>query len=71
MVGRLTTLYKPHPWWLKRKGRRGKGRGEEEGREGTKRGRKLARRRDVEVAHEASDLLNRRQKVKKRKEKQV
>ena len=37
---------------------RGKGNGrEEEGREGRKRGRKLARRRDVEVAHEASDLL--------------
>ena len=31
-----------------------------------KRGWKLARRRDAEVAHEASGLLNRRQKVQKR-----
>ena len=41
-----------------------KGEKEEERR---KRGRKLARRRDVEVAHEASDLMNRRAEIKKRR----
>ena len=46
---------------------KGEGRGEEEVREGRKCNKKLARGRDVEVALEASGLLNTREKVKKNK----
>ena len=53
-----TPLQKPLPMWLK------------EGREERKRGRKLARGRDVEIAHEASGLLKRRQKLKERDKKE-